>query len=85
MQYFAVILFLNHTILSGKKVCRTYSPVSTQFHLLAVLSSYPSSLVFKLFTVLNLPLCSAMVLSHSLKREKQIYFVKVQDRISFET
>lgn len=84
MQYFAIILFLNCTILSGKKVCRTYNPVSTQFHLLAVLSSYPSSLVFKLFTVLNLPLCSAMVLSHSLNRKKQIYFIKVQDRTSWK-
>lgn len=70
MQYFAIILFLNHTILSGKEVCRTCSPVSTEFHLFTVLSSYPSSLVFKLFTVLNLLLYSGQDSSHSLKNKK---------------
>lgn len=78
MQHSAIILFLNHTILSGKEVCRAYNPVSKEFQLLAVLSSYPSSLVSKLFTVLNLPLYSAHDSSHSLKRKKQVYFVKVQ-------
>lgn len=73
MQYFVFILCLNHTILSGKEVCRTYSPVSTEFQLFAVLSSCPSSLVFKLFTVLNLLLYSAQDSSHSLNNKKTKY------------
>lgn len=79
MQYSAIFLFLNHTILSGKEVFRTYNPGSTQFHLLAVF-------LFKFFSVSALycpkfAIIYARDLSHSLKRKKQVTFLKSNTKV----